>query len=85
MKLQRRFTTPGQNPLDQVDYDKRTTAITNPDGSMVFEAKDNEIPKGWSQLAGDIMVSKYLRKAGAGGEAGRETSARAAASPRPAT
>jgi ribonucleoside-diphosphate reductase alpha chain len=76
MKLQRRYTTPGQNPLDQVDYDKRTTAITNPDGSMVFEAKDNEIPKGWSQLAGDIMVSKYFRKAGAGGEKGRETSAR---------
>src|SRR5690606_18320389 len=35
-----------------------------PDGSVVFEMNDAEIPASWSQVATDIMVSKYFRKAG---------------------
>ena len=58
MKLQRRYTTPGVNPLDQVDYEKRQSVITNPDGSVVSETRDAEVPKQWSQLATDIIVSK---------------------------
>ncbi|MET0831572.1 MAG: adenosylcobalamin-dependent ribonucleoside-diphosphate reductase, partial [Acidimicrobiia bacterium] len=38
--------------------------ISNPDGSVVFEMEDAEIPISWSQVAADIMVSKYFRKAG---------------------
>src|SRR5688500_17546730 len=86
MKLSRLFTVPGTNPLDQVEYDKRRSVITNPDGSVVFEARDVEVPKGWSQLATDIAVSKYFRRAGVpsqpgaavpqSGTQGRETSAR---------
>src|SRR5947207_10230381 len=64
MKITRRFTKPNQNPFDSVEYEKRTSRITNPDGSVVFEMNDAEIPKSWSQLATDIMVSKYFRKAG---------------------
>src|SRR6476661_3541409 len=64
MKITRRFTKPGQDPFSTVEYEKRTSRITNPDGSVVFEMNDAEIPKQWSQLATDIMVSKYFRKAG---------------------
>jgi ribonucleoside-diphosphate reductase alpha chain len=64
MKITRRFTQAGHNPFDTVEYEKRTSRITNPDGSVVFEMRDAEIPKQWSQLATDIMVSKYFRKAG---------------------
>ncbi len=64
MKISRRFTKSGQDALASVDYEKRTSRITNPDGSVVFEMTDAEIPKQWSQLATDIMVSKYFRKAG---------------------
>src|SRR5438309_7207051 len=64
MKINRRFTKPGQDPFASVEYEKRTSRITNPDGSVVFEMNDAEIPKQWSQLATDIMVSKYFRKAG---------------------
>jgi len=64
MKIARRFTKPGQDALSTVEYEKRTSRITNPDGSVVFEMPDAEIPKSWSQLATDIMVSKYFRKAG---------------------
>ncbi|HEY2584144.1 MAG TPA: LAGLIDADG family homing endonuclease [Tepidisphaeraceae bacterium] len=64
MKITRRFTTAGQDPFATVTYEKRTSRISNPDGSVVFEMNDAEIPSQWSQLATDIMVSKYFRKAG---------------------
>jgi ribonucleoside-diphosphate reductase alpha chain len=64
MKITRRFTQSGQDPFASVEYEKRTSRIANPDGSVVFEMTDAEIPKQWSQLATDIMVSKYFRKAG---------------------
>ena len=63
MKITRRFTKQGQDALNTVEYEKRTSRITNPDGSVVFEMRDAEIPRQWSQLATDIMVSKYFRKA----------------------
>ena len=64
LKIERVFTKDAPNALENVEYELRTTRITNPDGSVVFELKDAEIPKDWSQLATDIMVSKYFRKAG---------------------
>src|ERR1700724_875062 len=64
MKITRRFTKPNRDVFSSVEYDKRTSRITNPDGSVVFEMNDAEIPRNWSQLATDIMVSKYFRKAG---------------------
>ncbi|MDB5171999.1 MAG: ribonucleoside-diphosphate reductase alpha chain, partial [Phycisphaerales bacterium] len=64
MKITRRFTKPGTDVFDSVQYEKRTSRISNPDGSVVFEMNDAEIPAQWSQLATDIMVSKYFRKAG---------------------
>ncbi len=45
-------------------WEKRTSRISHTDGSVVFEMKDAEIPADWSQLATDIVVSKYFRKAG---------------------
>jgi len=64
MKITRRFTREGQNPFNTVEWTTRSSKITNPDGSVVFEMSDAEVPKTWSQLATDIMVSKYFRKAG---------------------
>ena len=64
MKITRRFTRPDQNVFDTVEWTLRTSRISNADGSVVFEMKDAEVPKSWSQLATDIMVSKYFRKAG---------------------
>ena len=67
MKITRRFTRDlpaGQDVFSTVEWSKRTSKISNPDGSVVFEMTDAEIPASWSQLATDIMVSKYFRKAG---------------------
>ena len=64
MKITRRFTQPDVDVFATVEYERRTSRIANPDGKVVFEMTDAEIPKAWSQLATDIMVSKYFRKAG---------------------
>lgn len=64
LRIERRFTTEGVSPYDTVEWSRRDSRITNPDGSIVFEMTDAEIPSHWSQVAGDIMVSKYFRKAG---------------------
>ncbi|NQV91031.1 adenosylcobalamin-dependent ribonucleoside-diphosphate reductase, partial [Candidatus Woesearchaeota archaeon] len=45
-------------------YEKRTSEIKNPDGSMVFQMEDVEVPNFWSQVATDILAQKYFRKAG---------------------
>ncbi len=79
MKITRKFTVAGRDPFDSVSGSKRSSKITNPDGSIVFEMKDAEVPDSWSQLATDIMVSKYFRKAGipnGDGTTGPEKSAR---------
>jgi len=64
LRITRRFTEAGKSPYDQIDWSRRDSRITNPDGSVVFEMLDAEIPASWSQVASDIMVSKYFRKAG---------------------
>ncbi len=64
LSIPRVFTTPGSDPLEEVLYEKRVSRITNTNGSVVFEMEDAEIPADWSQVATDIVVSKYFRKAG---------------------
>ena len=64
LRINRRFTEAGKDAYDRIEWSRRDSRITNPDGSIVFEMTDAEIPAGWSQVAADIMVSKYFRKAG---------------------
>lgn len=64
LRIPRRFTHPGIDPLEEVRYERRTSRITNTDGSTVFAMENVEVPAAWSQVATDIMVSKYFRKAG---------------------
>ena len=64
LTIERRFTTAGRDVYETVEWSRRDSRITNPDGSVVFEMRAAEIPAQWSQVAADIMVSKYFRKAG---------------------
>ncbi len=70
-------TKPGIDPLaagspgpanKPLVYERRSSIITNPDGSIVFKMEGAEIPSDWSQLATDIVISKYFRKAGLHGD-----------------
>ncbi|HEX6221513.1 MAG TPA: vitamin B12-dependent ribonucleotide reductase [Acidimicrobiia bacterium] len=64
LRINRRFTEAGTDPYSMFEWSRRDSKITNPDGSVVFEMTEAEIPARWSQVASDIMVSKYFRKAG---------------------
>ncbi|MGQ0850059.1 MAG: adenosylcobalamin-dependent ribonucleoside-diphosphate reductase, partial [Actinomycetota bacterium] len=64
LRVPRRFTVDGVDPYSSIEWARRDSRIANPDGSVVFEVKDAEVPAAWSQVATDIIVSKYFRKAG---------------------
>ncbi|NOY89577.1 MAG: vitamin B12-dependent ribonucleotide reductase, partial [Deltaproteobacteria bacterium] len=66
--VERRFTRADEDPLETASYELRDSVISGSDGSIVFEMKGAEVPEGWSQLATDIAVSKYFRKAGIDGD-----------------
>ncbi len=66
LAFDRHFSIEGKHPFDQIVWERRQSLITNPDGSVVFKMDGAEIPASWSQLATDIVISKYFRKAGLG-------------------
>ena len=66
------FTREGLDPFDEVEWDVRSAVIGNEKGNVVFEQRDVEIPRFWSQQATNIVVSKYFR--GTLGTAERERS-----------
>ena len=68
LHVERKLTRPGEDPLETCEYELRNSVITGSDGSVVFELKGAEVPVSWSQLATDIAVSKYFRKAGLHGD-----------------
>src|ERR1700712_1833267 len=77
LQFSRRYTRDDINVFDQFEYDYRSSVIRNPSGEIVFEMTNCEVPKGWSQIATDILAQKYFRKAGVpqqDGTKGSETS-----------
>jgi ribonucleoside-diphosphate reductase alpha chain len=61
LAIARFFTRPGEDPFDAVEWELRSAKISNERGETVFEQTDVEIPKSWSQLATNVVVSKYFR------------------------
>jgi ribonucleoside-diphosphate reductase alpha chain len=61
LEFPRYFTLPGVDPFDEVEWETRAAVIGNEKGQVVFEQRDVEIPKAWSQQATNIVVSKYFR------------------------
>jgi ribonucleoside-diphosphate reductase alpha chain len=77
LQFQRYYTNDTNPVFDQFEYDYRTSVIRNPNGEVIFEMKNVEVPAHWSQIATDILAQKYFRKAGVpqpDGSLGRETS-----------
>src|SRR5713101_3522017 len=72
MPWKRYFTKPGVGAFNEVEWETRAASITNEKGEVVFEQRDVEIPRGWSQVATNVVVSKYFR--GVLGAADRERS-----------
>jgi ribonucleoside-diphosphate reductase alpha chain len=62
------------DPFDTVQWEKRSAQIKDETGGLLFEQKDCEIPSSWTQLATNVVVSKYFY--GENGTEERETSVR---------
>ncbi|TMF52751.1 MAG: vitamin B12-dependent ribonucleotide reductase, partial [Chloroflexi bacterium] len=74
LRFGRFFTPPGSHAYDLVEWERRTAAITGEKGQVIFEQKDVEVPRSWSQLAINVVAQKYFR--GSPGSPERETSVR---------
>src|SRR5690242_16469033 len=72
LHFSRFFTPPGSHAYDLVEWERRTAAITGEKGQVIFEQKDVEVPRSWSQLAINVVAQKYFR--GSPGSPERETS-----------
>jgi ribonucleoside-diphosphate reductase alpha chain len=71
LAVERRFSTPGVHPYDELEWETRDAIIGDPE-SPAFEQRDVEFPKSWSQNATNIVAQKYFR--GQPGSPERETS-----------
>ena len=60
MAVPRVFSTEGVNPFSQVDWDLRTAEIKDDRGRVLFQQTNCEIPRAWSLLATNVVVSKYF-------------------------
>jgi len=61
LEFERYFSKEGTDPFDEIDWELRAAVIANERGEVVFEQRDVEFPKSWSQQATNIVVSKYFR------------------------
>jgi ribonucleoside-diphosphate reductase alpha chain len=71
--VQRRHTTPGVHPFDEIEWEFRDAVIGDPE-NPAFEQRGVEFPTTWSQNATNIVAQKYFR--GRMGSDERESSVR---------
>src|SRR5947209_8792094 len=74
LRFGRYFTPEGSHAYDLIEWERRTAAITGEKGQLIFEQKDVEVPRSWSQLAINVVAQQYFR--GGAGTPERETSVR---------
>ncbi len=60
MGVPRVFSTEGTSPFDRIEWDLRTAEIKDERGRALFQQADCEIPRNWSQLATNVVASKYF-------------------------
>jgi ribonucleoside-diphosphate reductase alpha chain len=60
LTVERRYTTPGVHPFDEVEWEVRDAIIGDPE-SPAFEQRGVEFPRSWSQNATNIVAQKYFR------------------------
>ena len=72
--IERFFSKENIHPYDEIEWEKRDAKISSAKGEVIFEQKDVEVPKFWSQTATDIVTEKYF--AGHVGSENREVSVR---------
>src|SRR5467141_1738971 len=74
LRFGRYFTPESSHAYDLIEWERRTAGITGEKGQVIFEQKDVEVPRSWSQLAINVVAQKYFR--GSQDSPERETSVR---------
>jgi ribonucleoside-diphosphate reductase alpha chain len=60
LAIERRFSSPGTHPFDEIEWEIRDAVIGDP-AAPAFEQRGVEFPKSWSQNATNIVAQKYFR------------------------
>jgi ribonucleoside-diphosphate reductase alpha chain len=60
LSIEHFFSTPGEHPFEQLEWENRSVKITGDGGQAVFEQDNIEVPVSWSQLATKVVASKYF-------------------------
>src|SRR6187397_583856 len=60
LAIERRFSSPGTHPFDEIEWETRDAVIGDPE-APAFEQRGVEFPKAWSQNATNIVAQKYFR------------------------
>jgi ribonucleoside-diphosphate reductase alpha chain len=61
LSVRRLFTRPGLDPFEGVAWERRSARIANEAGKAIFQQDEVEVPASWSQIATNVVVSKYFR------------------------
>ncbi|MFN2386739.1 MAG: vitamin B12-dependent ribonucleotide reductase, partial [Thermoanaerobaculia bacterium] len=72
LTVRRVYSDASVSPYDAIEWELRTASITSEKGETIFEQKNVEVPRSWSQTATNIVVQKYFH--GRLGTPERETS-----------
>ena len=64
MRFERRYTQAGKSPYEKMAFRAARSEIRNPDGSIVFQQNEIDVPAHWSHVAADVLAQKYFRRAG---------------------
>lgn len=72
LTIPRVYSDASVSPYDAIEWELRTASIISEKGEVIFEQKNVEVPKAWSQTATNIVVQKYFH--GPMGTPERETS-----------
>jgi len=60
LKIEYYFSTPGEHPFEQLEWETRSAKITSDNGQAIFAQDNIEVPASWSQLATKVVASKYF-------------------------
>lgn len=69
-----RILSNAASPYSNITWHHHSAEITDDKGNTIFSLENVEVPDFWSQLATNVVASKYFRRAGTSGE--QETSVR---------
>ncbi|MCD4700052.1 MAG: vitamin B12-dependent ribonucleotide reductase, partial [Phycisphaerae bacterium] len=72
--IERHFCPEGVDPFEQVTWKTQPATIKDENDEVIFRQDDVEVPEQWSQLATNVVVSKYFY--GEQGSEERESSVR---------